>query len=341
MQVFSIAKGFNKVSQYALCELSGKELDRLRALRLWQETKDTRLICDTFGMSRATLYRWLKRCDPHDLSSLRERSRRPRRVRRPLWSHELVIAVKHLRECYPRWGKDKLVVLLRGQGYKTSASTVGRVLRYLKSRGVLVEPVVRRVISAKRRARRPYAVRKPKEYKPLEPGDLVEVDTLDIRPLPGVLLKQFTARDVISRWDVLETRSRATAHTAKEFIETLQRRMPFEVRAIQVDGGSEFYAEFEQECERRGIRLFVLPPKSPKLNGSVERAHRTHTEEFYEVYECSWTVPELNQELRQWERIYNCVRPHQALGYKTPLQFLKDNGIVDATYPSYSHLSHM
>jgi transposase InsO family protein len=252
----------------------------------------------------------------------------------------LVRAIKQLREQYPRWGKDKLVVLLREQGYKTSASTVGRVLGYLKRRGVLVEPV-RRGISAQKRVRRQYAVRKPKEYKPLVPGDLVEVDTLDIRPLPGVMLKQFTARDVISRWDVVEARSRATAQTAREFIETIQRRMPFPVRAVQVDGGTEFYAEFEQECQRRGIRLFVLPPKSPKLNGSVERAQRTHTEEFYEVYECSWTIPELNQELRQWERIYNCVRPHQALGYKTPLQFLKDNGIVDAQYLSHAHLSHM
>jgi putative transposase len=340
MEVIGIGKEFSRLSKLVLPELSQKELDRLRALRLWQETKDTRLICDTFGMSRATLYRWLKRFDPADLTTLREGSRRPRRVRRPVWSYELVMAVKQVREQYPRWGKDKLVVLLREQGYMTSASTVGRVLRYLKRRGVVVEPV-RRVISATRRVRRPYAIRKPKEYKPLIPGDLVEVDTLDIRPLPGVLLKQFTARDVISRWDVIEVRSRATAHTAMEFIETIQRRMPFAVRAIQVDGGSEFYAEFEQECQRRGIRLFVLPPKSPKLNGSVERAHRTHTEEFYEVYECSWTVPELNQELRQWEHIYNCVRPHQALRYKTPLQFLKDNGIVDANYLSHAHLSHM
>jgi transposase InsO family protein len=250
------------------------------------------------------------------------------------------MAIKQLREQYPRWGKDKLIVLLREQGYKTSASTVGRVLQYLKGRGVLVEPV-RRVISAQKKVRRSYAIRKPKDYKPLEAGDLVEVDTLDIQPLPGVLLKQFTARDVIARWDVVEVRARATAHTAMEFIETLQKRMPFAVRALQVDGGSEFYAEFEEECQRLGIRLFVLPPKSPKLNGSVERAQRTHTEEFYEVYECSWTVPELNQELRQWEHIYNCVRPHQALGYKTPLQFLKDNGIVDAYYPSHSNLSHM
>jgi putative transposase len=254
------------LSNHVCPELFGKELDRLRALRLWRETKDTRLICDTFGMSRATLYRWLKRFNPHDLSSLRERSRRPRRVRKPVWSYELVMAVKEVRERYPRWGKDKLVVLLRWQGYMTSASTVGRVLRYLKRRGVLVEPV-RQVILAKRRVTRPYAVRKPTGYKPLIPGDLVEVDTLDIRPLPGVILKQFTARDVISRWDVVEVRSRATAQTAMEFIETLQRRVPFAVRALQVDGGSEFYAEFEQECQRRGIRLFVLPPKSPNSMG--------------------------------------------------------------------------
>jgi putative transposase len=34
-------------------------------------------------------------------------------------------------------------------------------------------------------------------------------------------------------------------------------------------GGAEFYSEFEEECERRKIRLFVLPPKSPKVNGSA------------------------------------------------------------------------
>jgi len=338
MEVFSIAKGFYKLSKSAPPELSQKEFDRLRAITIWHETRDITLVCQTFGISRATLYRWLKRFDPRDLNSLRDESRRPRRLRGPLWSYELLMGVKHLREQYPRWGKEKLVVLLRGQGQRVSVSTVGRILRRLRERGELVEPK-RRAISAKKRIQRVYGMRKPGDYKVMGPGDLVQVDTLDIRPLPKVVLKQFTARDVVSRWDVLEARTRATTLTAKEFIETLQRRMPFKVRALQVDGGSEFYSEFEEECQRRSIRLFVLPPKSPKLNGAVERAHRTHTEEFYEVYDCAWKVPELNRELRQWEYIYNCVRPHQALGYKTPLQFLKDNGIVDSSYPS--HLSHM
>ena len=46
-------------------------------------------------------------------------------------------------------------------------------------------------------------------------------------PLHWIMLKQFTDRDVISRWDVLEARTRATANTAKEFTETPQKLMPF------------------------------------------------------------------------------------------------------------------
>ena len=88
--------------------------------------------------------------------------------------------------------------------------------------------------------------------------------------------------------------------------------MPFPVHAIQVDGGSEFQAGFEEACREQGIRLFVLPPRSPKLNGCVERAQRTHTEEFYEVNDFSLEIAPLNRELLAWERIYNTVRPRQA-----------------------------
>jgi hypothetical protein len=45
-----------------------------------------------------------------------------------------------------------------------------------------------------------------------------------------------------------------------------------------VDGGGEFAAAFEQACQQKELLLFVLPPKSPKLNAHVERSHRTHNE---------------------------------------------------------------
>jgi transposase InsO family protein len=98
--------------------------------------------------------------------------------------------------------------------------------------------------------------------------------------------------------------------------------VPFAVKALQVDGGSEFAAEFEEACQQKQLPLFVLPPKSPKLNAHVERSHRTHHEEFYQVSADSDHLPVLNDQLRRWEHTYNCVRPHQSLAYLTPLEFI-------------------
>ncbi len=279
------------------------------------------LTCRYFGISRQTFYRWKGRYNPRDLSSLEDLPSRPRKRRASTWTVEQVEAVRKMREEYPRWGKDKLKILLEGEKVRLSVSMVGRILGYLKARGVLREPI-RAIKTRQRRWKRPYGIRKPKDYRVEAPGDLVQLDTVDVRPEPGVVLKQFTTRDVVSRWDVLELAHRATATTAARLLDPILERIPFEVKAIQVDGGSEFMAEFEEECERRGIRLFVLPPRSPKLNGAVERANRTHTEEFYHFSTANPTVAELGAELRQWETIYNTKRPHQALGYLTPKQFL-------------------
>jgi transposase InsO family protein len=310
-------------------ELSRKARQRLKWFDYYNSPgHNARLTCRHFDISPQTFYRWKRRYNPKHLESLEEHSRRPKRLRQPTYSPELVEAVLKLREEYPRWGKDKLVVLLHREGFNCSASMVGRILRKLKERGVLKEPVPNHISARKRRWQRPYAIRKPKEYVARAPGDIVEVDTLDVRPLPGIILKHFTARDVISRWDVLEAHTRATSNTASGFIDVLLKRMPFPIKAIQVDGGSEFQDAFERECQRRGIKLFVLPPRSPKLNGHVERAQRTHTEEFYEVTEADFEIQQLNRALLGWEKVYNTIRPHQALGYLTPLEFLeqqKDN----------------
>ena len=55
MRVFIIGKGFYRLSKHAPPELSQKEFDRLRALTIYGETEDVRLVCQSFGISRATL----------------------------------------------------------------------------------------------------------------------------------------------------------------------------------------------------------------------------------------------------------------------------------------------
>ena len=146
-----------------------------------------------------------------------------------------------------------------------------------------------------------------------------------------------TARDVISRWDVIEVHTRATSTLAAQFLDSMRRRFPFPIKAIQVDGGSEFQAAFESACRDLGIRLFVLPPRSPKLNGHVERAQRTHTEEFYELYDGELEMAPLNRALLNWERLYDTFRPHHSLDGRTPAEYLEQ------CHPSLvsSPLSHM
>ena len=102
--------------------------------------------------------------------------------------------------------------------------------------------------------------------------------------------------------------------------------------------GAAFCAECEAACQQLGTRVFVLPPKSPKLDGAVERARRTHTEEFSEVHECAWTVRALNPEFLQWGRIHKTIRPHQALGYLTPLRVLQQPDILPNKDLSVSRL---
>ena len=75
------------------------------------------------------------------------------------------------------------------------------------------------------------------------------------------------------------------------------------VHSIQVDGGSEFCAGFEQACADRDIPLIVLPPKRPQYNGCVGRATRTVRQE-------STPITQVN-------------RPHQALDAMTPGEYFQ------------------
>jgi hypothetical protein len=166
---------------------------------------------------------------------------------------ELVEAVLRLGEEFPRWDRNKLMVLLHGEGFDCSASTMARILHRLKERGVLRKPMPNPISARKRQRQRPYAIRKPKGCVAVALGDMVKVDSLDVRSLPGVILKHFTGRDVISKWDVLEAHSRASSNTTSGFIGALLERMPFPINAIQVGGSSKFQDPFERECHRRGI----------------------------------------------------------------------------------------
>ena len=149
----------------------------------------------------------------------------------------------------------------------------------------------------------------------------MQVDTLFLNIRPEKPIKHFTAYDPVAKWTVAKAYNRATAASAKLFLDKLTADMPFKVEGIQVDGGSEFMAEFESECESRNLKLYVLPPRSPQLNGGVERCNGAWRYEFYACADLPGNVEALNPLIDDFQDTYNYVRPHGALSGSTPAEY--------------------
>lgn len=218
------------------------------------------------------------------------------------------------------WGRAKIGPLLRREGFVVSDATVGRIIAHLVARGVVerVPMLRRRKGGAARQWRRKHALRLPKGTKPTSPGELVQVDTLAVNVRPDKAIKQFTAYDPVARFTAAKAFSTATAGCAQNFLDKLITAFPFKIKGIQVDGGCEFMAEFEQACKVNNLVLFVLPPKRPQLDGAVERAQGSWRYEFYACHDLPHRLDRLNEHIDAFAHLYNHYRPHGALGGQTP-----------------------
>ena len=105
------------------------------------------------------------------------------------------------------------------------------------------------------------------------------------------------------------------------------------IGAVQIDGGSEFMAEFEQACADAKIPLYVLPPRSPKLNGAVERCNGVWR---YACSDLPLDIDKIAKRVDAFQHLYNNHRPHDALAGLTPAKYLS---IRRANQTPPSHMS--
>ncbi len=152
----------------------------------------------------------------------------------------------------------------------------------------------------------------------------MQIDTLSISLLLGKTVKHFTALDRQSRWCAAMGASNASSASAARFLDKLLASAPFPLRAVQVDGGSEFQGAFEDAARQRNVDLWVLPPSSPQLNGRVERRLATWRYEFYQSYGnlLPHRIADLNPFIDASAFKYNHHRPHDALASLSPIQYL-------------------
>lgn len=285
------------------------------------------LTCRHFGISRDTFYRWWRRFDRFDLSTLEDKSRAPKTRRTPTTSTDTVGLVLKLRDRNPEWSKYKLsVVAKRDHGVDVSPSSVGRILtRYGR--------INERRAAKRRKAARNTRTRRPKELVAAHAGDLVQIDTKHLYLAGHKRCFQFVAVDVATRVKVTEVYTTASSRSAARFLDTVIARLPFAIGSIQTDNGSEYLGEFDRACKDKNIAHFFSYPHCPKHNAFVERQIQTEIDEFHSLIDPVLDIEEYNDLLLAWDRFYNEVRPHQSIGYLTPMAYYRHHAAPRADAP--------
>lgn len=280
-------------------------------LELAEALPDTAKICREWEVPRSTFYRWKKAyAEQGDAGLVRKRpvaKSHPRQLQ-----PEVIEKIIHLRRTY-HFGPQRIAwYVQRYHGVTTSCSSVYRTLvRQGMSR--LPRNIGRRAIHTRR-------------YAKQVPGHHVQVDVkfLTLKTAGGMKVRrfQYTAIDDATRIRALKIYPRHTQTNAIDFIDYVIEKFPFRIHTVRTDRGHEFQALFHWHVEDQGIRHVYIKPRSPQLNGKVERSHRSDGEEFYQLLTYTDDV-DLNRKLAQWERFYNYDRPHGAFDGKTPYEALR------------------
>lgn len=283
--------------------------------------ENARLTCRHFGLYPDTFYRWKKRFEEShkNLRSLEDRSRRPKGFRQSKISLETIQRVIEIRKNDLEKSKYEISEELRREGLSLSPSSIQRIINRHSQ-------LLNTQHTKKIRRRRDLAIKRKKAAKELKekyPGSLVQIDTKHYY-LNSRRFYLFTAIDCKTRLAFTRIKKTASSQSATEFLEELVDFFPFRIEAIQTDNGSEYLLNFHQRCEELGIQHYFTDPQCPKQNGRVERVIQTTEYEFLNYQDDVLPeIDDLNERLDLWNTKYNQERFHQALGLKTPNEYLK------------------
>jgi len=272
------------------------------------QTLNFRALCQQYGISTKTGYKWKERFWRKGLAGMAEESRRPKSHSEQL-AEEEVCEIVRLKLAHMSWGPRKIRELyLRRHGEVASESTFKRVLE-------------RAALTQKRRRRR--APEAGRLSNGREAAALNEVWTVDFKGWwrnGNQRCEPLTVRDEYSRY-LLEVRAveDARSETVRKSFERIFERHGLP-EAIRSDNGSPFASRHGLFGLSRlsawwvvlGIDLERGRPGHPQDNAGHERMHKDISHELEAVGECAQEALDL------WQQTFNYERPHEALGMRCP-----------------------
>jgi transposase InsO family protein len=286
---------------------------KLKCLRYAEVCENVAHACRKFGISRETFYVWKREFLAKGPSGLINKKPCHTNLKRRVRAH-IEEKILHLRSTY-HFGPVRIVWYLKR--YHDIAISTGGVYQVLKRHGMTRLPE-----KARKRSIKSFHL-----YEKRVPGHHVQIDVkfLEFKAQDGKPVKrfQYTAFDDATRIRALKIYPKHNQKCAIQFVDYVVKTFPFRIHTIRTDNGHEFQAKFHWHVEDLGMIHTYIKPRTPRLNGKVERSHLTDDQEFYQLLNYKDDV-DLAQKLTEWEAFYNFMRPHGAHKGKTPYEALRD-----------------
>jgi len=311
-------------------DISRQAKRRLQWMDHYQKHKNVSLTCRYFGISRKTFYYWKKRYYPNNLKSLEDKSKRPLNTRKWEVSRKQELRVIELRKKHIRYGKEKLKILYERE-YNESISS-WKIQRVIERHNLYYHPIKTAKLRKKRRlSQRKRRITELQKVK--RTGFLIALDGIT---LYGDKLKRhiLTGIDIYSKVAFARMyKSKHSRHSA-DFLKRIYYLLEGRIENLVTDNGSEFEKDFREAVEELSIDRYHSRPRTPMDNPFDERFNRTLQEEFIQLGGFTPDTETFNRNLTEWLIEYNMYRPHQSLGYETPIEFHNQYHKVLPMYPS-------
>jgi len=292
--------------------------ERMKFVIAWKQGGWTMTdLCEEFGISRVTGYKYLEQYKSEGLDGLKNKSRAPKKQAKSV-PEKMVELILDERNEHPTWGARKLLASLKAQYRNVKAkdwpcsSTVGRIL---KRNGL---------IAKKKRIKRP--VQNFPFAHAVGPNDVWCTDFKGWFTVgDGKRCDPLTTTDAHSRFLLgCQGVSKTNSQEVQESFEILFREygMP---SAIRSDNGPPFASTGLAGLTplavwwlKLGIQLERIEPGKPQQNGRHERMHKTLKQETGLPPRSSLTAQQ--SAFDEFRQEYNFIRPHEALDNKFPCQ---------------------
>jgi transposase InsO family protein len=271
-----------------------------------QTDRNFSVLCEEYGISRKTGYKWLRRYQEE--KNLQDKSRRPKKIRSKT-DERIEKRILQTREEHPGWGARKIQVYLQRKGY--CMPCVRTVNNILSRNGAISKEA-----SQARRAFRRFEREQCNELWQADfKGDILLADGNRCYPL--------TILDDHSRYALWVEPKHDQKGVLTSFIQVF--RVFGLPEAILTDNGAYFagfksgYTQFEKMLMDQDILPIHGRVYHPQTQGKIERFHRSMEDEVLRFHR-PIDFLDATSLLAQWKAVYNCERPHQALGDRCPAQ---------------------